>query len=216
MQLLLRHHFSDSPARKKVALGLYSRGISVKNGKLYSNSIEISPSQVARALKVNRRTVYDTIRKIQEDPELSTVMSNIYPEVSFVNVAPMIGSQVIIIYTSKGCYQKVFNDLFDRLKGYHSYVKEVVSRTLDRNQGYIRLILQIAVPENIINGLEEVKGITRVVVVNPEPGAENALCGTCRAFLFPGQMASPLKTEVEPLKVNLQTNASRDLELSRE
>lgn len=205
MLSLLRHHFSDSPARRKVALGLYSRGIAVKNGKIFSNSIEISPSQVARALKVNRRTVYETIRQIQENPELSTVMANIYPEVNSVSVAPMVGSQVIIIYTNRGCRQRIFNEFFDKLKGYHSYMKEIVSRTVGKNQSYIRVILQTSVSPEILKDIKQTKGVSRVVVLSPEPGAETVLCGTCRASLFPNSMATPLLLNPDQPSVPLRS-----------
>ncbi len=197
MLSLLRHHFGDSPARRKVALALYSRGISVKNGKLLSNSIEISPSQVARTLKVNRKTVYDTIKQIQEDPELSVVMANIYPEVSSVSVAPMVGSQVIIIYMNRGCHKRIFDEFFDKLKAYHAYMNEIVSKTVNNNQRFIRVILQTKVPETILKEFDEIKGISRVVVLGPEPGSDTVLCGTCRSSLFPENMASPLISEVD-------------------
>lgn len=203
MLLLLQHHFSDSPAKKRVALGLYRRGISVKNGHLYTDTIEISPAQVARALGVNRRTVYETIKQITEQPELSIVMSNIFPEVNSVSLAPVVGSQVIIIYANKGCFQRVFNEFFEKLKAYFTNVKEVVSKTVGANDSYIRVIMETPIPVSVIHGFEEVKGVSRVVVLSPEPEADGILCGTCRTLLFPSKLTTPIEGIDDPLSVTL-------------
>ena len=67
MLFLLEQYFKDSPTRKKIVEGLFNRGISVKGGKFFCGSIEISPSQVATALGVNRRTVYETLKQIEDN-----------------------------------------------------------------------------------------------------------------------------------------------------
>ncbi|WP_084272443.1 hypothetical protein [Picrophilus oshimae] len=66
MILLLQEYFKDYPVKREIIEKLFENGISVKNGKLYLNDIEISISAVAKALKINRKTVYETMELIEK------------------------------------------------------------------------------------------------------------------------------------------------------
>ena len=93
MLFLLEQYFKDSPTRKKIVEGLFSRGISVRSGKFFCGGIEISPSQVAVALGVNRRTVYETLKQIEDNEAVSEMMENLEPELDLSRVSPLLGSQ---------------------------------------------------------------------------------------------------------------------------
>jgi len=52
-------------------------GLSVRNGKIYCNEIEVPPIRIARASKVDRRTVTETIKAIERNPDLQVIFNNI-------------------------------------------------------------------------------------------------------------------------------------------
>jgi len=67
------------PERLKVARALIENGLSVQDGKVYLNQIEIPPVRIARAAAVDRRTVNETLKSIVENPELKPIFQEIRP-----------------------------------------------------------------------------------------------------------------------------------------
>ena len=65
------------PERLSVAKLLVENGLSVRNGKIYCNEIEVPPIRIARASKVDRRTVAETIKAIEQNPDLQVIFKNI-------------------------------------------------------------------------------------------------------------------------------------------
>ena len=67
------------PERLKVARVLIENGLSVQDDKICLNQIEIPPVRVARAASVDRRTVNETLKSIEENPELKLIFQEIRP-----------------------------------------------------------------------------------------------------------------------------------------
>lgn len=65
------------PQGLKVARVLVENGLCVKDGRIFCNNIEVSPTSVARVAKVDRRTVSNTIKTIQRDGELRIIFEGI-------------------------------------------------------------------------------------------------------------------------------------------
>jgi len=66
----VKKHFETHPERLKVARVLIENGLSVRNGKIYLNEIEIPPVRVARVAGVDRRTTKETLSSIKSNREL--------------------------------------------------------------------------------------------------------------------------------------------------
>ncbi|MEM3696236.1 MAG: amino acid-binding protein [Candidatus Bathyarchaeia archaeon] len=65
------------PERLKVARVLVENGLSVRNGKIYLNEIEIPPVRIARVAKVDRRTVNETLNAIRTNHELKQIFEGL-------------------------------------------------------------------------------------------------------------------------------------------
>jgi len=65
------------PERLTVARVLVENGLSVRAGKIYCNEIEIPPVRVARVAGVDRRTVAETVRMIEGNPELKAIFRHL-------------------------------------------------------------------------------------------------------------------------------------------
>ena len=70
-------HLRGYPERLSVARALIENGLNIKDGKIYCNDIEIPPVRIGRAARVDRRTVAETIRMIEENAELMVIFRNI-------------------------------------------------------------------------------------------------------------------------------------------
>jgi hypothetical protein len=69
----LKHY----PERLAVARVLVENGLGVRNGKIFSNEIEIPVTRVARVAKVDRRTVIETLETISQDPQLDELFKHV-------------------------------------------------------------------------------------------------------------------------------------------
>ena len=73
----MKEYLKDYPERVSVAKVLIENGLSVREGKIYCNNIEIPPIRISRVAKVDRRTVAKTIKDIEANPELQIVFKGI-------------------------------------------------------------------------------------------------------------------------------------------
>lgn len=65
------------PKRLSVARVLVKNGLSISDGKIYCNEILIPAIRIARVAGVDRRTVTQTVRMIEDDPELKKIFRSI-------------------------------------------------------------------------------------------------------------------------------------------
>jgi predicted regulator of amino acid metabolism with ACT domain len=73
----IKKYLENHPERLKVARILVENGLSVRNGKIYLNEIEISPVRVARVAEVDRRTVKETLNAIKANRELRLIFESL-------------------------------------------------------------------------------------------------------------------------------------------
>jgi len=73
----VKKYFEGHPERLKVARILIENGLSVRNGRIYLNEIEIPPVRIARAAEVDRRTVKETLNAIRSNRELRLIFEDI-------------------------------------------------------------------------------------------------------------------------------------------
>jgi predicted regulator of amino acid metabolism with ACT domain len=73
----IKKYLEGYPERLKVARVLVENGLSVRNGKIYLNEIEIPPVRVARVAGVDRRTVNETLNAIRANRELRVIFESL-------------------------------------------------------------------------------------------------------------------------------------------
>jgi len=72
----IKGYFEAYPERLKVARVLVENGLSVRNGEIYLNEIEVPPVRIARVAGVDRRTVNETLIAIKANRELRLIFEN--------------------------------------------------------------------------------------------------------------------------------------------
>jgi len=65
------------PERLRVAKVLIENGLSVKGAKIFCNDIEIPPVRIASVAEVDRRTVAETVKTIENSKELKEIFAGI-------------------------------------------------------------------------------------------------------------------------------------------
>jgi predicted regulator of amino acid metabolism with ACT domain len=75
----IKKHFEGYNERLKVVRVLVENGLSVKDGKIYLNQIEIPPIRIARVASVDRRTVNETIAAIDCNRDLRLIFEELRP-----------------------------------------------------------------------------------------------------------------------------------------
>lgn len=65
------------PERLRVARVLVENGLSVKNGGIYLNEIDVPPVRIARVAGVDRRTVIETLAAINANRELRLIFGSL-------------------------------------------------------------------------------------------------------------------------------------------
>lgn len=73
----IAEYFADHPERLAVARVIIENGLTVKNDEIFCNEIEVSTTSVARVAQVDRRTVRQTLKSIEENSELKMIFGNL-------------------------------------------------------------------------------------------------------------------------------------------
>jgi len=90
--------FADSPSQQKVVRFLLENGFGIsQEGKVVANDVEITTAALSRAVKVDRRVVDATVRRIMEFEELEPVFTRLRVTPDFTNVAKHLGLSVVTI-----------------------------------------------------------------------------------------------------------------------
>lgn len=192
MLLILEEYFKIYPIKKKIVEGMYNYGISLVDGRFYLGKIELSITEIANAFGVNRRTVYETIKVIESKDEVRRVMSTIRPSVDIGEVAPLMGNQVVLIYTSMGYFSKVFGNFIDIVRKYGCYVREIVGRNLGKGETFVRAIFYRSIPTRIFEELENIEGVDKIIITLPEKESASLICDKCEVRICPNKLSTEI------------------------
>lgn len=154
------------PERLKVARVLVKNGLSVKNGKIYLNEIEIPPVRIARVAEVDRRTVTQTLNSIKANRELRPIFEGIrsaghslkeiakHLNLGVVEITPVDAKIPGILANSAMILAK--NDLSIR--------QAIVDDPELSPEPKLTLIAEKEIPGELISKFLEVKGIAKISV----------------------------------------------------
>jgi hypothetical protein len=73
----IKKYLDGYPERLKVARVLVENGLSVRDGEIYLNEIEVPPVRIARVAGVDRRTVNETLVAINANRELRLIFEGL-------------------------------------------------------------------------------------------------------------------------------------------
>ncbi len=199
MILILEEYFKDLPVKRRIVEGLYNHGISVRNGKFYIGDMELSVTEVSKAFNVNRRTVYDTIRVIEEREEIKKVMGELRPVADIADIAPLLGNQVVVAYTSPGSFTASFGKFVDVIRKYGCYAKEVTGRNIGKSESFMRAIFYRTVPTKVFDEMALIEGIQKLIITTPEDIEVEPVCNKCVVKVCPNKISTAVAESIYEL-----------------
>jgi predicted regulator of amino acid metabolism with ACT domain len=191
MQLVFDEYFKAYPVKKKIVERLYANGISIVNDKFFVNNIEVPLSSIANAIKVNRRTLYETIKFVNNNPVVKDIMENISVLPDIKKVSLLMANEIVTIYIDKGMYSKVILKIFNITGKYASNIKEIYSINSDYEINFIRIIFYNNVEKSIFQMFNGISGINKIVIDSPEK--INVICDKCEIKICPHKISSSFR-----------------------
>ena len=191
MQLVFDEYFKAYPVKKKIVERLYANGISIVNNKFYVNNIEVSISSIASSIKVNRRTLYETIKFVNDNPVIKEVMENVSAVPDIKKISLLMENEIVTIYIDKGMYSRVTPEIMDAIEKYMSNIKEIYSVNSDYETNFIRLIFYNEVDESLFKIFNGIPGVNRILIDSPEK--INVICDKCDIKICPHKISSSFR-----------------------
>ena len=162
----IKKYLEAYPERLKVARVLVENGLSVKNGKIYLNEIEVPPIRVARVAGVDRRTVNETLNAIRVNRELRLIFEGLRSAGhSLKEVARHLGLGVVEITPVDARIPGILANsaMIIARKGL-SIRQAIVDDPELSPEPKLTLIVEKKIPGELIPELLKIKGIAKVSV----------------------------------------------------
>ena len=183
--LILEAYFKNYPARRKVAEFLFENGLSVRNGKIYLKNVEVPISELARAIGVNRKIIYHTIEYIEKTYPLKLIFERLNPLPSLIDVAPLMGWEVLEIDVEKEEYQGAFAEVMRILAENDVPVMEVFGRNLREETSKIFIVIDGTLPVETFARIKDIRGFQKLILHTPEKEKEKLVCNYCEVKYCP-------------------------------
>ena len=162
----IRSMMEGHPERLRVVRILLENGLGLRGNGVYLNDIEIPVVRIAKSAGVDRRTVVETIRMVETDPELKSLFSNLgCAGLSLRGVAKQLGLGVVEIVVEDPHKTGIIagaSQLFSELG--ISIRQALVDDPELSPEPKLVLIGNKPVPGEIIPRLLKIHGVTRVSV----------------------------------------------------
>ena len=154
------------PERLAVAKILIQYGLSIKNGKIYCDKILIPAVGISRAANVDRRTVTQTIRMIEENPDLRVIFEHLKPAgASLKEVARYLNLGVVEITPVDARMPGILSGSASLLAEKGISIRQAIVDDPELTpEPKLTLIAEKKIPGEIIPELLKVKGIEKVSV----------------------------------------------------
>jgi predicted regulator of amino acid metabolism with ACT domain len=185
MMLILEAYFKNYPARKKVVEFLFENGLSVKDGRIYLKNVEIPISELARAIGVNRKIIYHTIEYIEKTYPLRLIFERLNPLPSLIDIAPLMGWEVLEIEVEKGFYETAFGDVMTLIAKNRIPVMEVFGRNLREETSRIFIVIDGTLPVDVFAKIKTIRGFQKLIIRTPEKEKEKLVCNYCEVKYCP-------------------------------
>ena len=162
----IKKHFEGYPERLRVARVLVENGLSVKNGKICLNQIEIPPVRIARAAEVDRRTVGETVNIIKANRELRLIFEEIRPAGhSLKEIAKHLNLGVVeITVVDPKAHGILANSATILTNGGLSIRQAIVDDPELSPEPKLTLIVEKKIPGELISELLKMEGVAKVSV----------------------------------------------------
>jgi predicted regulator of amino acid metabolism with ACT domain len=154
------------PERLAVAKILIKNGLCIRNGNAYCDEIMIPTLRISRAAGVDRRTVTQTVKMIQRDPELSAVFKGIRPAgTSLREIARNLNLGVVEITPVDARAPGILAQSASILADENISIRQAIVDDPELTpEPKLTLIAEKKIPGELIPRLLKVKGVSKVSI----------------------------------------------------
>jgi len=163
---MIKKELQDYPERLKVARVLIENGLSIQNGNICLNQIEIPPVRIARAAGVDRRTVNETVHSIEADPELKIIFEEMRPGGhSLKEIAKHLNLGVVEITPVNAKSPGILSNAATVLNRAGLSIRQAIVDDPELSpEPKLTLIVEKKIPGELIPELLKISGIAKVAV----------------------------------------------------
>ncbi len=156
--------FSRLPAQGKVAMNMINIGLSVRDGKVFCGPMEMSVSAMARALKVDRRIITNTVKTIESDPKLQSIFEALEPTCSLRRVAPVMGWTVVEIHLADSNQPGLLGRIASELGRVGVSIRQAVGEDPQYSEGRLYIIAESEIPAEAVISIRKIPGVIKVIL----------------------------------------------------
>jgi predicted regulator of amino acid metabolism with ACT domain len=156
--------FADFPSQGKVADMMLRLGISIKNGKAYCGTVELSDTALGRAAGADRRVARSAIDKISGDPILSEFFAGLRSIALLSDVAPMIGCSTLEIIPTNASIPGILADVSAVTLAAGMSIRQAVIDDPDGRSAHLLIVLDGNLPVEFIPALRQCRGVASLIL----------------------------------------------------
>jgi hypothetical protein len=162
----IRKYLESYPERLKVARVLVENGLSVRNGKIYINEIEVPPVRIARVAGVDRRTVKETLAAIKANREVKQIFEGLRSAGhSLKEIAKHLGLGVVEITPVDARIPGILANSATLLAKKGLSIRQAIVDDPELSpEPKLSLIVEKKIPGELIPKFLEIKGVAKVSV----------------------------------------------------
>jgi uncharacterized protein len=155
---------ANHPERLKVIRTLLESGLAIRRSKIYLNDIEVPFVKIARVARVDRRTVGETIKSIESNPELKSIFEKLGSAgVSLRGVAHDLGLGTVEILVENPSRPGIIAGATALLSSAGISIRQALVDDPDLvPEPKLVLIADRPVPGDLVTKLREIPGVVRV------------------------------------------------------
>jgi uncharacterized protein len=155
---------ANHPERLKVVRTLLESGLAIRRSRIYLNEIEVPVVKIARVALVDRRTVGETIKSIESNPELKALFEKLGSAgVSLKNVAHDLGLGTVEILVENPSKPGIISGATSLLSKAGISIRQALVDDPDLvPEPKLVLIADRPVPGELVTKLREIPGVVRV------------------------------------------------------
>jgi len=152
------------PERSKVVRVLVENGLAVRRSRIYLNDIEVPTLKLARVANVDRRTVTETIRAIEANPDLKSLFSKFQSAgLSLKGVAATLGLGVVEIIADDPRRPGIIAGASQLMKEAGISIRQALVDDPELvPEPKLVLIVERAIPGALIDRLLKIGGVAKV------------------------------------------------------
>jgi uncharacterized protein len=157
---------ANHPERLKVVRILLESGLAIRRSRIYLNDIEVPVVKIARVAGVDRRTVGETIKSIESNPELKSIFEKLGSAgISLKGVAHDLGLGTVEILVENPAKAGIIAGASRLLSEAGISIRQALVDDPDLvPEPKLVLIADRPVPGELVTKLREIPGVVRVAL----------------------------------------------------